>query len=168
MKPETSKKADSIAKAVVADLQSFTSEDEFMLALREATSNRNRNPAYPLRLDTEEDEEEQGDLRHGSKQAKVAEPWTMNMAERSWKLSCNIRHELMQTRMVSLLVEWCETEDMRSSCLCYNDICFAIAYDQPDSASPVKVVKKGPENNCYIRIPHPLLDPVLEANKQRL
>ena len=40
MKPETSRKADSIAKAVVADLQSFSSEDEFMLALREATSNQ--------------------------------------------------------------------------------------------------------------------------------
>ena len=165
MKPEISRKADSVAKAVVADLQTFTSEDEFLAALREATSNRSNNP-YPSRLDAEEEDEEQEDPRRAGKQAKTTESWTVNLADRAFKLSCNIRHELMQTRMVSLLVEWCETEDMRSSSVCYNDICFT--YDEPGSVSPVKVVKKGPENNCYIRIPHPLLDPVLEANKQRL
>ena len=32
------------------------------------------------------------------------------MASRSWKVSCIVKQELMQTRMISLLVEWCETD----------------------------------------------------------
>ena len=155
-----------IAKAVVSDLQSFTTEEEYLTALREATNSKNRNPAYPGRLDAEEHEDQLDNISRTGREGKASELWTTAMAERAWKLSCTIRHELMQARMISLLVEWCETEDMRSSCVCHNDICFQ--YDVPDSPLPVKVVKKGPENNCYIRIPHPLLDPVMEANKQRL
>ena len=166
MKPETSRKADAIAKAVVADLQSFTTEEEYLVSLREATNSKNRTPAYPGRLDEDEDGYEPDDRPRAGKQGKLPELWTTTMAERAWKLSCTIRHELMQTRMISLLVEWCETEDTRSSCVCYNDICFQ--YDDPGSSLPIKTVKKGPENNCYVRIPHPLLDPVMEANKQRL
>ena len=72
----------------------------------------------------------------------------------------------MQTRLVSLLVEWCETEDQRSASVCYDDVCFV--YDVPTSKSPIDVVKKGSGNNCYIKIPHPLLDPVLQVNTERL
>ena len=136
------------------------------MSLREATNSKNRTPAYPGRLDEDEDGYEPDDRPRAGKQGKLPELWTTTMAERAWKLSCTIRYEPMQTRMISLLVEWCETEDMRSSCVCYNDICFQ--YDDPGSSLPVKTVKKGPENNCYVRIPHPLLDPVMEANKQRL
>ena len=166
MKPETSRKAEAIAKAIVADLQSFTNEQEFLISLREATNNKNKVPAYAGRLDAEEYGEDTEDRPGGGKESKSHELWTTTMAERAWKLSCTIRYELMQTRMISLLVEWCETEDMRSSCVCYNDICFL--YDDPGSTLPVKAVKKGPENNCYIRIPHSLLDPVMQANKERL
>ena len=88
------------------------------------------------------------------------------MASRSWKVSCVLKQELMQTRMISLLVEWCETEDRRSSTICYDDIC--LAYARPGCELPVDVVRKGPQNDCYIKVPHPLLDPVLEANMERL
>ena len=166
MKPETSRKAEGIAKAMLADLQSFTTEEEYLTALREATNSKNRNPAYPGRLDADEREDQLDNISRTGREGKAAELWTTAMAERAWKLSCTVRYELMQTRMISLLVEWCETEDMRSSSVRYNDICFQ--YGLPDSPLPVKVVKKGPENNCYSRTPHPLLDPVMEANKQRL
>ena len=68
--------------------------------------------------------------------------------------------------MISLLVECCETEDRRSSTICYDDIC--LAYDRPGCGLPVDVVKKGPQNDCYVRIPHPLLDPVMDSNMERL
>ena len=166
MKPETIRKAEAVAKAVVSDLQTFTTEQEFQQSLCEATNNKHNKPAYPARLDADDGQADEDGRTDAGKEGKTPELWTITMAERAWKISCTVRYELMQTRMFSLLVEWCETEDMRSSCVCYNDICFA--YDVPGSHSPVKAVKKGPENNCYIRIPHPLLDPVLEANKQRL
>ena len=88
------------------------------------------------------------------------------MASRSWKVSCVVKPKLMQTRMISLLVEWCETEDRRSSTICYDDIC--LAYARPGCGLPVDVVKKGPQNDCYVRIPHPLLDPVMDLNMERL
>ena len=94
------------------------------------------------------------------------ETWTMDMADKAWKLSCNVRQELMHTWMISLLVEWCETEDQRSTAICYDDICFI--YDRPGSEHPIDVVKKGPRNNCCVRVPHPLLDPVMEANLEHL
>ncbi|CAE7390457.1 unnamed protein product, partial [Symbiodinium microadriaticum] len=72
----------------------------------------------------------------------------------------------MQTRMISLLVEWCETEDQRSPSVCYDDICFM--YDASNSDTPIRAVKKGPQNNCYVKVPHPILDPVMECNMERL
>ena len=167
MKPEINRKFDACAKAVVADLQSFTTEEEFLTALREAANTRAEMPAYPARLDAEnEDQNEHEGRDRGGVNKKGSEIWTLVLADRAWKLSRGIKFELMQTRVISLLVEWCETEDQRQSGVCYEDICFV--YDRPDKMTPLTVVKKGPHNNCYIRIPHPLLDPVMKINKERL
>ena len=167
MKPEMSKKFDACARAVVADLQTFTTEEEFLCALREAANTRTETPAYPARLDAGHDDEyECEDRDRAGASKKVPEIWTLGMADRAWKLSRGVRYELMQTRVISLLVEWCETEDQRQSGVCYDDTGFA--YDRPDTRTPLTLVKKGPHNNCYIRIPHPLLDPVMKANKERL
>lgn len=166
MKPETRRGADRVAEAIVADLQNFETDLEFLDACRAATCKRSDVPAYSQRLDAPgpEEEGEAPDPRHAG--CDAGEVWTMDLAERSWKVSCTMKQELMQTRMVALLVEWCESEDRRSSTICYEDICFA--YDRPGSLHSVEVIRKGPQNDCYVRIPHPLLDPVLDANMERL
>ena len=68
--------------------------------------------------------------------------------------------------MISLLVEWFETDDERQPCVCYTDVCFV--YDPPATSHSLEAVQKGPANNCYVKIPHALLDPVMEANQERL
>ena len=162
MKPEISRDANSVADAVAADLQTCETEDEYLTLCRTASAKRSQTPAYSQRLDAEDD----GVPGRGRVNEETADSWTLEMASRSWKVSCVVKQELMQTRMISLLVEWCETEDRRSSTICYDDIC--LAYDRPGCELPVDVVRKGPQNDCYIRIPHPLLDAVLEANMERL
>ncbi|CAE7220712.1 unnamed protein product [Symbiodinium sp. CCMP2592] len=162
MKPENSRRAASVARAIVSDLQSFETEDDFLQACRDAVNRRSTTAAYPSRLDAADDEV----ANQAQAEAASDNTWTIDAAEKSWKLSWHIRTELMQTRMISLLVEWCETEDQRSSSVTYDDVCFV--YDSPGSDSPIDVVKKSPANNCYVRIPHPLLDPVMENKLERL
>ena len=166
MKPEIRRSSESVANAAAADMQSFENEAEFFAACRTATSRRSETPAYSQRLDEDADQEMEVQAENQRSDSGGDGPWTLDMAEKAWKVSCALKQELMQTRMIGLLVEWCESEDKRSSTICYDDICFV--YDRPDSLQPVDVIRKGPQNNCYVRIPHPLLDPVLEANMQRL
>ena len=166
MRPEVTRQTESVAAAIVSDLQSFQSEQDFLHACRDAANRRITRPVYPPRLDAP-DEYNAPDARNSDgNDEETEESWTLVFAEKTWKLSGNVRLELMQTRLVSLLVEWCETEDQRSASVCYDDVCFV--YDVPTSKSPIDVVKKGSGNNCYIKIPHPLLDPVLQVNTERL
>ena len=162
MKPEINRGADSIASAIAADLQNFDTESGYLTECRTATSRRSQAPAYSQRLDADDEVAPEQDQAADGANSE----WPLEMAARCWKVSCIIKQELMQTRMISLLVEWCETEDRRSSTICYDDIC--LAYDRAGSDLPVDVVRKGPRNDCYLRIPHPLLDPVMEANMDRL
>ena len=39
--------------------------------------------------------------------------WTDDMASRVFKVFCALQNELMQTQVISLLLEWCETPEMR-------------------------------------------------------
>ena len=160
MKDNVRRQNDAIAAAVVADMQNFVDEAAFLEACRYACKQKNKS-APVERLDAAEDEE-----HVFPDEQQVGESWTNEMADKVWKICCVLRHELMQTRLISLVVEWCETEDMRNSAVCYDDICFR--YDPPNSAHPIEAVKKGPGNNCYVHIPHPLLDPVLQSNVDRL
>ena len=166
MKPEIRRSADSVANAAAADMQTFENEAEFFAACRTASSRRSETPAYSQRLGADADQETEGLAENQRPDCGGDGQWTLDMAEKTWKVSCTLKQELMQTRMIALLVEWCESEDKRSSTICYDDICFA--YDRPNSLHPVEVIRKGPHNNCYVRIPHPLLDPVLQANMQSL
>eukprot|EP00438_Fugacium_kawagutii_P034932 Skav206393 [mRNA] locus=scaffold834:643982:646531:- [translate_table: standard] len=71
----------------------------------------------------------------------------------------------MHEKLVSLLVEWCETPRTQRPCVSYQDTC--VLYDV-NRETIVKHAPKSADHDCYIFIPHPLLDPVLEQNKERL
>ena len=93
---------------------------------------------YPPRLDEADAieaeamyEEVQAARPRNAKQTDDVQSWTLDIADKCWKLSGTVRLELMQTRMISLLVEWCETEDQRSASVCYDDVCFV--HDSPAS-----------------------------------
>ena len=159
LRPSVRRQGASVAAAIVADMQSFQTVQDFLDACREAASRR-------VRL------QENGRLEDTEMEAD-AEPaqqddhcWTDDMASRVFKVFCALQNELMQTRMISLLVEWCETPEMRKPAVCYTDLC--LAYDIPDAPTPVLAVKKSSHNDCYVLVPHPLLDPVVKDNMVRL
>ena len=152
-----------VLDAVAAKRQEFVSESEFLERCASAVLQGPSNSDQYERLDSIPmgDEGNEG----GARQRGDSEPWTIALAAKVWKLSCAIRNELMYTKLISLLVEWCETPDKRERCVCYEDLC--LRYDS-DLLVPVTVVPKSSANNCYIKIPHAIKDPVLEANVLRL
>ena len=160
MKDNVKRQPDAIAAAIMSDKQNFVDEAAFLDACRHAARCQIKS-AQLERLDSGAD-----DRPVFPDQNPDQESWTSNFADNSFKMCCFLRSELMQTRMVSLIVEWCESEDQREPAVCFDDVCFK--YDSPDSEHPIEVVKKSAENNCYVHIPHALLDVVLEHNVERL
>jgi hypothetical protein len=158
------RKPDAVVNAVASDLQTFTTEAEFMRACLDASLNQQGGPPQQPRLDDPEDEMEPPQFADAGR-GRASEPWTLFLAKKLWKVAQSIKGELLQTRLISLLVEWCETPDERRSCVAYTDLC--IRYDAADG-SPTTVVPKDPANSCYVSIPHPMLDPVLLDCQQRL
>ena len=71
----------------------------------------------------------------------------------------------MHEKLVSLLVEWCETSRSQKPCVAYEDT--FVQYDV-SRETILKHLPKSSDHDCYIYIPHPLLDPTLEQHKQRL
>ena len=61
----------------------------------------------------------------------------------------------MEDKIFSLVVEWCESPQTRTAGVAYKD-------------QPVRWALGRPEDNLYIHIPHPLLDPVQECAQSRL
>eukprot|EP00438_Fugacium_kawagutii_P019393 Skav219439 [mRNA] locus=scaffold1461:124632:129212:- [translate_table: standard] len=114
----------------------------------------------------EEQEVEEGGAAGPEEKAAAMEPWMAGVAKRLWRMCHSLRSELMHERLISLLVEWCETPRAESACVAYKDTCVEFL---PDSEEKVlRYVQKSPANNCYLYIPHSLLDPVLEANCAKL
>ena len=160
MKDDVQRNSQAIATAIVSDSQNFPSEAVFLENCRRAARSKKKVQA-DARLDADPDEQRACEENETSNDS-----WTDDLAEKTWKVCCVLKFELMQTRMISLIVEWCETEDQREAAVCYNDSCFV--YDRPGSEQHIEAVRKGPANNCYVHIPHNLLDPVLDANMKRL
>ena len=68
-----------------------------------------------------------------------------------------MQRELLDDKLISFMIEWCETPDRRKPGIAYEDV--AVLYD--NVSGPVKLVKLAQEHDIYMRIPHPLLDPLL-------
>ncbi|CAE7650574.1 unnamed protein product [Symbiodinium sp. CCMP2592] len=159
----------NLLNAIAAKRQEFPSDEAFIEQCAANVLKGRSNVDQYQRLDSaapEDAAEEEQSLQVAQDFGEDGpESWTVSVADRVWKISCALRSELMHTKLISLLVEWCETPDQRQSCLCYQDLC--VRYDaDPDTA--VKIVPKASSNDCYIKIPHALKDPVLEDNVQRV
>jgi len=92
--------------------------------------------------------------------------WTLITAQSVSRLGLQLQKGLLEDRLVSFLIEWCETPDVRSPGVCYKDCC--VLYEVEGSFKFFQNVTMPTENNIYLRIPHPLLDPVLLVTEQRL
>jgi len=84
--------------------------------------------------------------------------WNILVAEALSKVGLQLQKALLEERIISFIVEWCDTPMIKNAGVAYVDCC--IEYDKGDIV--VRHVEKSPANNIYCRIPHPLLDPVLD------
>ena len=148
-----------IVRTLGADRESFSSDTEFFAACRskvfQAAQLAPGHRPVPDGAGHEEAENE-------------GDSWTLNVAKRLWQVCHSLRSDLMHERIINLLVEWCETDRADSSCVAYADTCVEYLTDHEQSDRILRHKDKSPSNNCYIYIPHPLLDPVLEAHREKL
>ena len=87
-----------------------------------------------------------------------------SLADAITKVGLTMQRHLLDDKIFSLVVEWCDTPLTRASGCSYQDC--TVLYDCSQD-SHVNFVSDSPKNNIYTHIPHPLHDPVLEEALQR-
>ena len=87
-----------------------------------------------------------------------------SLADAISKVGLTMQRHLLDDKIFSLVVEWCDTPLTRASGCSYQDC--TVLYDCSQD-SHVNFVSDSPKNNIYTHIPHPLHDPVLEEALQR-
>lgn len=159
--PATVREDAAILSAISVDLARFPREDLYLEACIEAAIWQKSVPTVDFDAD-DEFEEEPAQARNDG---KPGVSWNLSLAKRIWKLCQCIRNEMMHDKLISLLVEWCETANARRPCVSFVDTC--VQYDI-SRENHLMHVKKSALNDCYVYIPHPLLDPVLTQHNERL
>ena len=166
MSPGTPRSEEGILRAIATDLARFEAEDLFLESCAKAAV-LNQKDCHELDdmvafrgEDVDEDRE-----MPGPPNGKVKVEWTVALGQTVWKVCQSLRGDMMHDKLISLLVEWCETPSVSGKCVSYVDTC--IQYDTSQE-QPVQHIRKSALNNCYIFVPHPLLDPVLQVHEERL
>ncbi len=90
--------------------------------------------------------------------------WNFITAQAISKVGLQIQRELFEERTISYLIEWCETPDVRSPGVAFSDT--SVLYDS--GGTIVRLAVKSPDNNLYLMVPRPLLDPVLDSARAEL
>ena len=154
---------------MAADRNLFNSDKEYFLACRDSVIHGAGSCQQPVEPEERlEDCEMSADGRPAAATASSeSESWVANVSKRLWRVCHSMRAELMHERLISLLVEWCETPRADSSCVAYKDTCVEFLQEETEN-KVLRHVPKSPVNNCYLYIPHNLLDPVMEANCTKL
>ena len=92
------------------------------------------------------------------------------LADALSKVGSSMQRQLLEDKIFNLVVEWCDTPQIRSAGCSYQDC--AVMYDT-SADRHVSMVGDSPSNNIYLHIAHPLLgcrlgDPVLQNAEVRL
>ncbi|CAK0802819.1 unnamed protein product [Prorocentrum cordatum] len=95
-----------------------------------------------------------------------ADSWFVLTAQTVSKVSTKLQYELLGNKLVPYFIEWCSTDMQRvPGCACA-DCC--VLYDRSAFENVCLLSSRSPENNIYLGIPTPLLDPVLGAAMERV
>jgi len=167
MSPTARRNDVDILSSIAADRAKFSEEDSFLQACNEAAIwQQTLAPAHQADDDDDDGVDLAAEVQMQDNQNKKArDEWTIALGKRVWKICQSIRSDLMHEKLVSLLVEWCETPRSQKQCVAYEDT--FVQYDV-SRETILKHLPKSSDHDCYIYIPHPLLDPTLEQHKQRL
>jgi hypothetical protein len=150
-----------ILDAVAESVGSSDSIDDYFEACRLASiyrrGERKKEKTRGTHADDAEEQEEAGVAVEGS-------GWTMFTAGGFSRVGIAMQRQLLDDKIYSYLIEWCNTPSPRAAGVAYIDAC--ILYD--NNGKHVQGVTKGPERNVYVRIAHPLLDPVESCARERV
>ncbi|CAK0905471.1 unnamed protein product [Prorocentrum cordatum] len=95
-----------------------------------------------------------------------ADSWFVLAAQTISKVPTKLQYELLGNKLVPYCIEWCSTDMQRvPGCACA-DCC--VLYDRSAFENVCLLSSRSPENNIYLGIPTPLLDPVLDAAMERV
>ena len=87
-------------------------------------------------------------------------PWNIFTAESISVVALKMQTALLDGKLMTYIIEWCETDNIRRPGVAYNAV--SVIYDQGGRA--VTTVPPSSSNSIYLRISHSLKDPVsLEA-----
>lgn len=92
-------------------------------------------------------------------------PWNIFTAQELRKVGIQLQRQLLEEKLYAYITEWCETPSPQAPGCVYTDACVLYGSGPGDT---VQFVQKSPDHNIYIRVAHPLLDPVLDEARQRL
>ena len=107
------------------------------------------------REDFEADEEDAAVAPRPVQRPGREKTWTQHLAEMVWKVCQSLRGDMMHDKLIALLVEWCEAPASATKCVAYENTC--VVYDTTSDV-PVIHAPKSAQNNCYVYIPHALVD----------
>jgi len=93
------------------------------------------------------------------------EDWTQYTSVALSKIGLSIQKELLGEQLISYLIEWCATPSTMVPGCCYKDT--TLLYDK-EQGKPIVHVPRSTNNNVFIRIPHPLIDPVCQDLQARV
>ena len=91
--------------------------------------------------------------------------WPVYTAQALSKVGASMQRELLDDKLFTYISRWCNSPNPAQAGCAYTDV--SVLYDTADGR-PVVHVPRSPDNNIYIRIPHPLMDPVLAEAKTQL
>ena len=91
-------------------------------------------------------------------------PWNIFTAESISVVGLRMQAALLEGKLITYLVEWCETPSVRQPGVAYDGV--SVLYDKDGQI--VTLVSPSASNNIYMCIPHSLLDPVAKEAKETL
>ena len=164
--PTTTPRTDERVLEAVADVlspeETESAEEVFSHLVDAATlshhpSKRRKVQQRPFEGAQSDEERAANEEAHG---------WTQQIAHALSKIGLQLQSALLDERkLLGYIIEWCDSPPQKTPGCCYIDCC--VLYDV-GPGEHLKFVPRGPDNNIFVRIPHKLLDPVLESAKQQL
>ena len=108
------------------------------------------------------------DLAQGGDHETFVKVWYIQTAQATAKVGSQLQVELMQNKLISFFIQWCDTPMVRSKGVCYEDAVYLYDVDGQNISFRSE---RSPDHNVYLGIRCTLLDgvdPVLKAAMDRV
>ena len=141
-------------------------KDAAIFCMGNAPARLRRRSSMPAEVDEAAGEDSMPPPGLGDRTSdQVPNQWPVYTAQALSKVGASMQRELLDDKLFTYISRWCNSPNPARPGCAYTDV--SVLYDV-DGEWPVVHVPRSPDNNIYIRIPHPLMDPVLAHVKTQL